>query len=757
MTVQETIALGWSHYQSGDLEVAEETYQRLVQAHPDSADAWCFLGIVRRARGDPAGALASYREAVRLRPDFVEAQNNLANVLVLMGKPEEALPCYEHVLRLRPDYADAHNNLGVALRHLGRFNEAVPCYREALRLRPDHADAHNNLGDALSRLGQLHEAVAHYRHALRLKPNFPAAYNNLGAALRHLGQPAEAADCYRQALGLQPGYAEAHYNLGNVCNEQGRLEDAVSSYREAVRLKPDYVEAHFHLGQALRAQGQRDAALATYRRLLQLRPDNPEAHLSRALTWLLLSDYEQGWPEYERRLQCKDFFHPPWPRPRWDGGPLAGRTILLHAEQGLGDTLQFVRYAPLVQARGGTVILACQKPLLPLLDGCPGVDRLVPGDEESPAFDVHAALPSLPALFGTTLATVPARVPYLSADPTLVTHWRRELAVYPGLKVGIAWQGNPKHLADRYRSFPLMAFAPLAGVSRVHLFSLQKGPGAERVRAAAFPVLDLGPLLDEATGPFLDTAAVMKNFDLVVTVDTSLAHLAGALGVTAWVVLSGNSDHRWLLDRADSPWYPTLRLFRQEAGDRGAVFTRMAAALRERVAGPPPTPSPSPTGGGGEQGNCLTLPSPLMAEGGRGGEGAAPLLIDIAPGELIDKITILEIKRERITDPEKLRNVRRELELLAAARAGAVPPSDELARLTAELKAANETLWQVEDDMRLCERAGDFGPRFVELARSVYRNNDRRAALKRRLNDLLGSEIVEEKGYATDPPGERRG
>lgn len=703
-TVAESMTLGWQCYQAGNLMEAEQAYRGAVQSDAGNAQAWCMLGIVCRARGDLVQAAASYREAVRLLPDFVEAHNNLGNVLVLQGELTEAVACYGRVLRLRPGFVEAHNNLGAALRHLGRLAEAVDCYREALRLRPDYADAHNNLGDALSQIGRTDEAVAHYREAIRLRPDFAGAYNNLGSALRHQGQFSEALDCYRQALRLVPHSADAHYNLGSLFMQQGGLEEAVASYREAIRLKPDYAEAHFHLGQALRAQGHPEEALAVYQRLLQIRPDNPEAHLSRALTWLLLGDYEHGWPEYEWRLQCKGFYRPPLPQPRWDGSPLHGRTILLHAEQGLGDTLQFVRYAPLVKERGGTVILACPKTLLRLLAGCPGIDRLLAADADPPPFDVHAALPSLPSLFGTSLANVPAPLPYLFADPALSEQWRRELAAYSGFKVGIAWQGNPKYLADRYRSFPLVDFEPLARVPGVHLFSLQKAPGAEQLQAALpFPVHDLGPRLDEVTGPFMDTAAVMKNLDLVITVDTALAHLAGALGVSAWVVLSSASDSRWMLERDNSPWYPTLRLFRQQAwggGDR--VFARVAAALRERVA-------------------AL----------------AGPLMMDIDVGELIDRITILEIKRDRLSDPEELRDVRRELGLMAAARAEAVPPSDELCRLTAELKATNEMLWQAKDDLRLCEQTGDFGPRFVELARSVYQTNNQRAALKHRINDQL--------------------
>jgi hypothetical protein len=322
---------------------------------------------------------------------------------------------------------------------------------------------------------------------------------------------------------------------------------------------------------------------------------------------------------------------------------------------------------------------------------------------------------------------VPAEVPYLDAEPALVEAWRDRLGSYPGFKVGIVWQGNPQFRFDRLRSIPLAQFAPLARVPGVHLLSLQKGAGRDQLPALRgyFPVIDLGPQLNETTGPFLDTAAVMKNLDLVITSDTSAAHLAGALGVPVWVALHDVPDWRWLLEREDSPWYPTMRLFRQtRPGQWEDVFDRIAEALRRR----------------------LGAPAVLR-----------PLTVEVAPGELIDRITILEIKSERITDVAKRHHVGTELALLVAARDRAVPGSAELARLATELKAVNEALWRIEDEIRLCERDEDFGPRFVALARSVYHTNDRRAALKRRINELLRSDLMEEKSYVSgDEPTDRQ-
>ena len=569
-------------------------------------------------------------------------------MLAKQDKLDEAMASYQQALRLKPNYPEAHSNLGNALQEQGRLDEAVASCQQALRLKPDSAEAHHNLGLVLAKQDKLDEAVASFQQTLRLKPDYPDAHNNLGIVLEKQDKLDEAMASYQQALRLKPDYPEAHNNLGIVLEKQGRLDEAVACYQQALRLKPDY----------------------------------PEAHWNRSLAWLLMGRFEQGWPGYEWRWKCKEFGSlPPFHPPLWDGSPLDGRTILVHAEQGLGDTLQFIRYAPLVHQRGGRVILVCQPPLIGLLTRSPGVERLVAQGEALPEYDVHVPLMSLPGLLGTTLESVPADVPYLDAEPQLVEAWRHRLGSYPGFKVGIVWQGNPKFRLDRLRSIPLAQFAPLARVPGVHLFSLQKGPGAEQLAAVTdrFPVTDLGRRLDD----FMDTAAVLKNLDLVISVDTAIAHLAGALGIPVWVALPFAPDWRWLMDREDSPWYPTMRLFRQtRPGQWEDVFQRIAEALQRRLAAP--------------------------AE-------LRPITVEIAPGELIDKITILEIKSERITDAAKRHHVGTELALLVAARDRAVPGSAELARLATELKAVNEARWQVEDEIRLCERDEDFGPRFVAL------------------------------------------
>ena len=759
MTGAELLETARRWQQTGDLPRAERAYRELLAGDPQNAELWYLLGSACRnqacrnqAKIDEA--LAAYQRAVELRPDLAQAHNGLGIIRQQQGRLAESAACFEAAVRARPDFAPAHNNLGNVLKELGRDELALPAYQEAVRLKPDFAEAHSNLGNLQRELGQIDEAVASCRLALRLKPDFAIGHNHLGAAYSKMRRWDDAAACYRQAIALLPAYPEAHSNLGDALRELGQLGEAAAHFREATRLRPDLAEPHAGLSLVLLQQGDLAGCQASCREALRLRggggsaqlnltlsivallegrheesiafceaaleqePDSPEAHKNRAIVRLLQGRFSEGLPEYEWRWKCPELPERPFKQPLWDGGPLDGKTILLHAEQGLGDTIQFVRYARLVKQRGGRVIVVCQKTLLPLLAGCEGVERLVAQGDPLPPFDVHAPLLSLPRIFSTTLETVPADVPYLQAEPRLVEQWRRELDDLPGFCVGIAWQGSRSFYFDRQRSLPLSQFAPLAAVPGVTLLSLQKGFGSEQVAAlgGSFRMIDLAGRLDEATGPFVDTAAVMKSLDLVVTSDTSIAHLAGALAVPVWVAIPFAPDWRWLLEREDSPWYPTMRLFRQtERGDWQSVFARIAAALAARVSEPSP---------------------------------ARPITVEIAPGELLDKLTILEIKLERIGDAAKLANVRTELATLAAARDRSIRPSTALGELAAELKRVNEALWEIEDEIRVCERKADFGPRFVELARAVYHQNDLRAAIKRQINELLGARLIEEKSYA---------
>jgi Tfp pilus assembly protein PilF len=655
------------------------SFDQTIRSQASQAETETSLGVTLGEQGKLVEAILHLRAAVRLRPDFAKAHHNLGVALAQQGNDEEAVRSLRQTLQLKPDYTEAYYNLGSVLMSQGKHADAVDCYYRALGIKPDHYEVYNNLGLALTELGRLGEAVVILQQAVRLRPNSAEAHTNLGLALAEQGKYGQAEDCYQQALRINPSYAEAHGNLANNYKEQGLLEEALASYDLALRLKPDLVSAHWN----------------------------------RSLAWLQKGDYERGWVEYEWRWQRKQTPKRPFTQPLWDGSPLAERSILLYMEQGLGDMLQFIRYARLVKERGGTVIVECPPFLMPLFSFVSGIDRLVGEDQSLPGFDVQAPLMSLPRLLGTTLANIPAEVPYLHAEGALAEEWARKLSELRGFKIGIAWQGNRHHKWDRFRSIPLAEFEPLARLRGVRLISLQKGYGTEQLRANRFPVTELADELDASAGAFMDTAAIMKNLDLVITTDTALAHLAGGLGMPVWMALSAIADWRWLTGRDDSPWYPTMRLFRQtKLGDWSDVFERLTSEVAKLL-----------------------------------DERCKPIFVEMAPGELIDRITILEIKSERITDADKLAHVRAELAALLRARDQAIAPSSELATLTAQLKSVNEALWQVEDDVRVCEQAQAFGPRFIELARAVYRHNDHRAQLKRQISELLGAPFIEQKIY----------
>ena len=462
----------------------------------------------------------------------------------------------------------------------GDLARAEHDYRLILTHDPSSERAWFMLGATRQMQGRAEEAATAYRQAVRLAPDHTEALNNLGVALHALRRNDEALDVLRRAIAIAPEYAEAHNNLGNALRERGDFDEAEACYRRALELKPDYAEARHNLGNAHKSQGRLAEALACYDRALENRPDMAQVHLSRALTLLGAGDFARGWPEYEWRLRCPQFAIPPLPQPRWDGRPLDGKTILLYADHGLGDAIQFIRYAPMVKDRVGRVVVLCRAPLARLLATCSGVDLVVVEGAPFSDCDVHAPLMSLPGIFGTDAMNAPADVPYLSADPDVVDAWDEQLPSSNGLRIGIAWQGNPVHVRDHLRSLRLEQFEPIARRPDVQLYGLQKGPGREQIAVLGdrFPVVDLGGRLDD----LMDTAAVMMNLDLVISVDTAVAHLAGALGVPAWVALPFEADWRWLSGREDSPWYPTIRLFRQRRwGDWDDVFARITAALDE--------------------------------------------------------------------------------------------------------------------------------------------------------------------------------
>jgi tetratricopeptide (TPR) repeat protein len=610
----------------GRLSAAKAMYRQLISLRPDDTDAHHHLGGVLYGLGYQQDAEAAYRQSVALRPDHAEAHYNHGIVLRELGRPHEAEAAFRAALRGLHEHAEVHNNLGSVLVELGRHAEADAAFREALTIRPQYPEALNNLGGVLKAAHRLAEAELACRLALAIRSAYPEAHLNLGAVLMDLGRLPEAEAAYREALACRPDYAEAHYNLGIALFKLERLTEAEHAYREAIRCHPGLTHAHNNLGCVLRLLDRLPEAIDAFRQALDVRPEMAEAHYnlgtvlaqlrqlpeaesayrlalaSRAdygdarfgLAVLLLGmgRFDEGWALYECRYQQPGFIHHKTREmlscPQWSGDSLAGKSLLIWQEDGLGDMLQFSRYFALLKAQGAArIAFACVPALHRLMARVDGVDAVF---DHSAAlarvsdYDCWTSPLSAPLYLRTSIDTIP-RAARLELEPALLEQWRPALdALPPGRRIGVVWKGNAKHHNDANRSIPSLAtLAPLWSVPGLSFVSLQKGQGEDEARQppAGQPLLDLG----SKVGDFADSAAIIAQLDLVICVDTSIAHLAASLGKACWVMLPAKDiDWRWMHERDDSPWYPhTLRLFRRAPHeDWSSSVERVRQACAER-------------------------------------------------------------------------------------------------------------------------------------------------------------------------------
>jgi len=615
--------LGVLCIQTGQLEFGAELIEQAVAVRPDEPAALANLANVLNGLKRHEEALARADRAIALKPDYAEAHGNRGLALHRLGRPEEALSSYERLAVLRPADARPRFNRAVMLRELGHLDEALASLDEAIALKPDYADACRTRGVVLHDLGRPDEALTSYDQAIAFRPGYPEAWFERGNALLALRRPLDALANYDQAIALKPDYAEAYNNRTIPLLELKRPQEALASSERAIALRPDYAEAHNNRASALYAFRRTDEvladcdraialnadfaeaydnravmlyelrrfeeSLADSARAIALKPGYAEAQYSMAMCRLMLGDYAQGWAQYEWRWRTGQFgeMAADFAAPLWLGREaLKDRTILLRGEQGLGDSLQFCRYVPKVAALGVRVVLEVQGGLERLLARLDGVDRVVSRGDALPPHDFQTPLMSLPH----ALKAGPdgELCPYLSPDPTDAARWAARLGADEGLRVGLCWAGGTRpdqsvaHAIDKRRSLPLAAFAPLAGVPGLTLYSLQKGPPAAELAKAQSAGWD-GPAIIDLTAElndFADTAALVSNLDLVLTCDTSTAHLAGGLGVPVWVLNRHDACWRWLDARDDSPWYPSARLFRQSApGDWDGVISEVTAEL----------------------------------------------------------------------------------------------------------------------------------------------------------------------------------
>jgi Flp pilus assembly protein TadD len=601
-------------YLAGRRDDAEATLRKLLAQEPSNTAAWNNLASLLGESGRPAEAEAAYRKAIAFNPDFVDFHVNFGIFLKTNNRLAEAEASFREAVTVKPGHAPTLAHLAQLLKEAGRLTEAEALFEQTLRLDPGYSLAHNNLGILLLDTERAGGAEVAFRKALALDPVFPEAHANLGNALKAQDRYVEAEGQYRKAIALRPEDRNFHNNLGAVLDDLGRLEEAEAAYRQALVLGPDYAAAHCNLGRLLQTQRRYPEAEEAYRKAIELDPKFTDAKLNLGLLLLTVGRYADAWPWHEARhfpdSKARRAMQPPFSFPQWQGESLAGKSLAVVLEQGHGDNIQFIRYAPLIKALGATRVTFVQPaPLVWFLATADGVDAITPDAVSLPAHDYWCFPLSLPMHLGTTVDSIPATLPYLRALPDRVEHWRTRLPA-SGLKIGLVWKGNPDHKNDANRSLPhLSTLAPLWKVPGISFISLQKGQGEDQGRQPppGQPLLHLG---DDITD-FADTAAIIAQLDLLITVDSAAAHVAGALGKPVWVLLPGvGTDWRWLLDRNDSPWYPgVMRLFRQlrEAASWEATVLDIATALRTWSVVPPAPTLPL------FQGRFPELPAALLA------------------------------------------------------------------------------------------------------------------------------------------------
>jgi len=546
-------------------------------------DAVLKDAISRHQAGDLDAATLLYRKLLDLSPDNPQVLTNLGTISLQQGNTAEGIKLLSKSLRISPAQPVALINQGMALQDLRRFDEALASFDLLIELKPDFAGAYINRGDTLRDLKRFEEALASYDRALALQPDNAEIYINRGNTLQDLMRFEDALASYGRAIALKPGFAEIYNNCGNALRDLGRIEEALANYGRAIALKPDFADTYYNRGNILRDLKRFDEALANYDRAIALKPDFAKAYWNKSILQILVGDYEQGWRLFEWRwkslenIDVRNF-----PQPLWLGElPIADKTILIYQEQGFGDAIQFCRYASMVESLGANVIIEVLAPLVSLVATLKGNFTIVEKGQPLPHFDLQCPVMSLPLAFKTIVSTIPAEIPYLYTTPAKQREWHNRLGDKTGLRVGLVWSGSAMHGNDRNRSIPLKLFEPLFKLP-IEIHSLQKEL-REEDRDAMGNYQRIG-FHQEYLHDFSDTAALIQEMDVVISVDTSVAHLAGALGKPVYILLPFMPDYRWMLDRADSPWYPTATLFRQtEAGNWPGVISEVTNKLHPQT------------------------------------------------------------------------------------------------------------------------------------------------------------------------------
>ena len=570
--IPEVLSRAVTAHQAGDLTAAARMYDEILQRNPGHADALHLSGLVAFQRGRADEALPLIEQAVRIDDAQAMYHANLGRILQDLGRSTEAVRSYACAIDLEPETAVLRSDLAAALIALETYEEALAECERAIALDAGLAEGHLNLGLVLLHTGDYEKAIASLDQAVHLAPGNAFAHFQQGVALQADGRNGGAAECYRRAVEIDPNLAEAHCNLGNILKDEGEFTQAVDEYRAAIAINANLAEAHSNLGVVLHELDNQKGALECFDRALELAPDDAEIHRNRAIVLLSMGRFSEGWRENEWRWKTKHFeiLRRKMDVPAWEGGDLSGRRILIRAEQGYGDTIQFMRYLPIVADHGGDIVFECPAELAGLAGGLVGSGNVVADASQVSGIDCHAPLLSLPGILGTDHSSIPADVPYLSAHKTCLDAARRQLPEIGKLRVGIAWRGSAAFKRDRIRSLELGRLRELFETDGVAFVSLQKDNGASDLEESG-----LARSVSDVTGSwrdFSDSAATVSCLDLVIAPDTAIVHLAGALGKPVWTLLPFVADWRWMADREDSPWYPSMRLFRQQSpGDWAGV------------------------------------------------------------------------------------------------------------------------------------------------------------------------------------------
>jgi len=578
---EKTLAEVIDDHQAGKLDLAEAGYRNLLLENPDNADAIHLLGVIFFQKSNLDEARDHLVHAIALNRRVALYHANLGRIEKARGEITSAIAAYRQSLILTPEQADINSDMAAALVDAGDYAEALKYSEHALKLQPRFVAATFNRGMALVGLGDLKAAAHAFEQAVQLDDRYIDAWFQLARVYHNNGCLKEAEATYRKVISIAPGHCESLCNLGNILRASGHLSDALMCYDQALVLMPDLAEVHSNKGVALQELGRREEAIFCYRRAIDLDPDDAEAHRNLSMALLQGGEFKEGWKEFEWRWQTRHFagLKRQWNKPQWAGEPLNGQTIVVHAEQGFGDSFQFCRYIPLLVERGARVILEAPHVVQGVLGTLNGIEELVTPGERLPAFDIHIPMMSLPGVFGTTSEIVPAPDDYLSVPPEAEQDWRGKIEIAEGvLRIGLVWKGRSEHGANLWRSPGLEVFRPLLTRDQFKFYSLQKNDGETDLRAAGMGdrIVDLHNDLNS----FSDTAAVINQLDLVITPDTSVAHLSGALGCPTWIVLPHVAEWRWGVGREDCPWYPSARLFRQPSpGDWDGVIEHLASEL----------------------------------------------------------------------------------------------------------------------------------------------------------------------------------